>query len=656
MTQDFKNNILAWLTGKYQEENPNPNLPSFIGTQGTTNNFYNDLTNTLEQLEIVDIIQTTFKADNYDLLVAYGNYYDSNSDVYRGFICIFDETGATKQIITQYSSGTKMRCFVSLNITNDGMFCGVDSTSNQGNRRVILLNNFVLKKPSSEEYEVTLRNSYLIPNSQQAYNPANNYTSTIKGIKKSPNEAVYLIYGNKDTTISGNTLSMPFVTKFKINVGSTNEWQDYTYSNNAINVYVYDLYVSDWENLFFQIGAFDYVNSNGNCWYTEYSVSASDTYTFTRSLKNRLYQGAMSGIAFGFGNISILNSNDAYVSYYIRIENAYTFEIYLDKINRSTGVKTSIYYLDSSPALLSKFPEIRQVQGEIFAQIPYWQKNAPTGKVKVGHIINDILYTEDLADMDTSTGLEAFYVTGTYNLYTCNSVISQYDDDTEEYINTLYSTQQIYNSFNYNGVAYNGLNGMVPNSAILYDENNNILFARNLYNKTLSGNTTTSTLEVPNAFLNDINISKQELYSETNNLLNNIASNIQKNIYETLNINFINTLLISNQNDPNNEIENIDGSSRLNNSVSLTNDFDNAKAIKYKINYEDDTSITKTFKDSEIIYNNNSAYYEFYVYTGQLITTIDIISNDETTIYQSIDTSSLEINKLYKIKQNVEII
>lgn len=657
MTQGFKNNILAWLTGKYESENPGTNLPSFINTKQTTgDNFYDDLQNSLNSVEIYDVIQTTFKADNYNLLVAYGDYYDENSNVYRGFICIFDETGKTQQIITEYSSGTKMRRFVTLNITDDGMFYGVDSTSNFGNRRVILLNNFVLKKPSSENYEVTLRNSYLIPNSQQAYNPINNYTSRIKGIKKSPTEATYLIYGEKDTTISGSTLSMPFVTKFKINVGSTNEWQDYTYSNNAINVYVFDLYVSDWENLFFQIGAFDYVNSNGNCWYSEYSISASDTYTFSRSLKNRLYQGTMNGISFGMWGIDILNENDVYVSYSIKIESALKYELFLDKIDRSSGNKTNIYDLESDPTISTMSIEIRQVQGEIFIQIPYYPKNALGGAVKVGHIINDTLYTIDIAEMDGTTRPRVFYIVGTYNLYTCNSIIRQYNEELEESQNILYSTQQIYNPFNYNGIAYNGLNAMVPNSAILYDENNDILFARNLYNKTLSGNTTTSTLEVPNAFLNDITIAKQQLFSETNNILNEIASNIQKNIYETLNINFINTLLIENQNDPNNEIENIEGSIRLNNSISLTTDYDNAKAIKYKINYADETNIIKTFKDSEIVYNNNTAYYEFYIYTGQLITTIDIISNDEATIYQSIDTSNLELNKLYKLKQNVEII
>ena len=43
---------------------------------------------------------------------------------------------------------------------------------------------------------------------------------------------------------------------------------------------------------------------------------------------------------------------------------------------------------------------------------------------------------------------------------------------------------------------------------------------------------------------------------------------------------------------------------------------------------------------------------------GSAISNIQIISNDEATIYQEIDISnlSLEIGKYYNFKQNVEII
>ena len=177
-----------------------------------------------------------------------------------------------------------------------------------------------------------------------------------------------------------------------------------------------------------------------------------------------------------------------------------------------------------------------------------------------------------------------------------------------------------------------------------------------MYNKTVNNNTTISTIEVPNTYLNDTNIAKQNLLSNTNKLLNSNNQNISKNIYETLNINFANTLVIKNSNNPLNEIINLQGSSRLNSSISSFADYEETKGTKCKVNYTNGNS--NVFNIEIIDYLGNMAVLEFNVYVGSAISNIQIISNDETTIYQEIDTSnlSLEIGKYYNFKQNVEII
>jgi len=58
--------------------------------------------------------------------------------------------------------------FLTLNVANDGLFYGVDNDSNN-KRRFTLLNNFVLKLPNQENYEITLRNSYNVPNNKFAW-------------------------------------------------------------------------------------------------------------------------------------------------------------------------------------------------------------------------------------------------------------------------------------------------------------------------------------------------------------------------------------------------------------------------------------------------------------------------------------------------------
>ena len=197
---------------------------------------------------------------------------------------------------------------------------------------------------------------------------------------------------------------------------------------------------------------------------------------------------------------------------------------------------------------------------------------------------------------------------------------------------------------------------MIPKSGILYDESEVVIFARNLYNKTVNNNTTISTIEVPNTYLNDTNIAKQNLLSNTNKLLNSNTQNISKNIYETLNINFANTLVIKNSNNPLNEIINLQGASRLNSSISSLADYEETKGTKYKVNYTNGNS--NVFNIDNIDYSGNMAILDFNVYVGSAISNIQIISNDEATIYQEIDTSnlSLEIGKYYNFKQNVEII
>ena len=197
---------------------------------------------------------------------------------------------------------------------------------------------------------------------------------------------------------------------------------------------------------------------------------------------------------------------------------------------------------------------------------------------------------------------------------------------------------------------------MVPNQGILYDSQNKPIFARNLYNKVITGRSTNSSIQVPNTYLNDVTITKQNLLSETNSILISNSQTITKNIYETLNINFINNLQISNENDETNSILNPIGASRLNNSISETTDYDNTKALKIKINYADNTNYIIQLKESQIDKISDTSYmYDFDIYVPKSITNIQIISNDETTVYQTI-TSTFEVGKFYNITQMVEIV
>lgn len=236
-----------------------------------------------------------------------------------------------------------------------------------------------------------------------------------------------------------------------------------------------------------------------------------------------------------------------------------------------------------------------------------------------------------------------FYYKNNYNLV--NLYAPMYSD-----INTTKKITLDYNSINYNGEGYGNVNSLVPNKARLYDNNNKMIFARNLYNKVINANTTISTLNVPNINLNNIIIYNKSLIGETNYVLMNNQEEITKNIYENLNINFYVTLRMINNNNPNNQIFNQVGSNRINLSVSSVKDYNNAKATKIRINYSDNS-----FKIQNIIFDLvREAYTEFIVYVNKNIASIDFISNDENTIYNTI-RPEFEVGKYYKISQSVYV-
>ena len=136
-----------------------------------------------------------------------------------------------------------------------------------------------------------------------------------------------------------------------------------------------------------------------------------------------------------------------------------------------------------------------------------------------------------------------------------------------------------------------------------------------------------------------------------NNELVNATGGYSTNIYEELMINFVNTLLMINKNDPNNIIENFLGSSRLNNSISLTKDYSNTTATKIKINYTDNTNKIQNINWSLV---DNYYQTDMLIYVGKQIENIQIISEDENTIYQTIE-GNFTTGKFYSIKQNVSI-
>ena len=256
----------------------------------------------------------------------------------------------------------------------------------------------------------------------------------------------------------------------------------------------------------------------------------------------------------------------------------------------------------------------------------------------------------DIENSWSSLAIKRYWVYNLYNEYIIN-YINRDSHDSPYYLVTY---KMVYNQNNYNGLKYKDKSMLVPTQGLLFDSDNNLVFARNLYNLKVYNNQTMATINVPNNLLNNVTISNENLYSSTSYELIDNTQTINKNVYENLYINYINAITMQNRN-TNDYSYNLQGSSRLNISSGKDLDYENAKATKIRVTYDDETSyITKV---SSTLVNNVYRYsIGVRVPSDTNIQKIEIISNDEVTTYQTISNLNLENNKYYVITQDVHVV
>lgn len=616
MQNEFKERILQYLVGDYSTETGNNNL--IVGPGASIGS-----TNVIDEINDINgtILGKTNSQDG-QFTIIYGKH--SNS---KGFIALCENNLKFIQLFTKYEGGTDLPVIKYLHSAEDGTFYGI--SENNSNNYLLMLNNFTLTLTGT--YSVKFKQSYLLDGDLQ------NAHFEIYGSKvfKKPETGQYIFIVPLTYTTNPDTINQIIVSFFTINFGEENEWQHNTYNvllsldygaNNPEQVRSFDTYAS-W------IGD-DYVvkisgKNLAGTQLTEYKLNNDTTLiTETHTIST------IGTITMGKGNLIIKDYNYTYYgfigtnNYYVYRESTSDIEEIAAVSKYQPGGYAENFYMTIS-------------NGKI-VYCCYTTYDDWTFLGMIDGNINYSISTEYI--MYSLSDGTIFNVSNIYNLYTLS-----YADNTDfGSMNNF-----IYNSNNYNGQDYQDYNSMVPNSGVLYN-NNSIIFARNLYNKIINANTTESIIEIPNAYLNDTTITKEQLYSQTNSLLNEETQQINKNIYEKLYINFFNTITMSNQNNPNDIIYNIQGATRLNQSISNNNHYDNVKIGRIVVNYEDETNyVINNFTLS----NNSTTSYtiSFKVYVEKAINNIQIQSFDGNTTYQTIQPN-LEIGKLYELTQDVSII
>lgn len=622
MTQDYKENLLKYFTGNLDIENGN-NIPSFENSETLNKNIAENINTILTNEQNANAVVALGKLYNemYEEYLIYG-YYKNTSDNYYGFIYLVDSNLNEIQMITEFASGTKLFPITALNQAEDNNIYGLTFSIGEYDMisKVLLLNNIFASGLISGEYEVILRNDYVIP---YHYNQAPYRQNRII---KSPDGATYYIIFNED--------GKERIIKFVINVGASNEWSEAILPVAFYTRFDVKLDKSSGEENLYIYG----IDTDNPSSYYEYKIY-NDTATLVKKITlpylvqflSQIYVKDINNIylflmytSVGKGGIYKINNN--------QVDTIYEYNL----VYGDTGYKVS-------------YCTIFEINNGVYFYLDF--RDTSDTKLYIGYIKNDNSYILNLVGSYDGVEIFAglydyvdFYYRNKYNLV-------------EMYFplySTINTTKKIvfdYNSINYNGEAYSNTNLLVPTKAMLFDSNNKMIFARNLYNKVINANTTISTLNVPNTNLNDVTIYKQSLIGETNYVLMNNQDNITKNIYENLNINFYTTLRMINNNDSNNPIFNQQGSNRINSSVSSIKDYNNAKVNKIRINYSDNTN---KILNIDFTITARDCYTEFMIYIDKEISSIDFISNDENTIYNTI-RPEFEIGKYYKISQSVYV-
>ena len=649
MTDEFKQTLFNYLIGKLPNE------------KGTTEEIFKEI-NEIPRSEWIENTPTDWKnnfkyegviqVQNSELIILYGGFYDNNNEV-KGIITILNENFIPIKSIYQYNSGTYLRYIQQMGQNSDGTFYAIDCpdfpkdkswsfTTSQ--KRFIILNNFT--QQINNDYILSLQKSYIFPNEYLNF--------YCRKIFKDVNSSHYVMVGNYLRDQSSPSFDGIRVIELEVNVGSENSWSKI--DDDGTGWLLGDSYV-DFEdnNYYLRVLLNDTARSSKNLylWTKDYSSSNATLNSFkefnfhpyvdsinyeNQSVfinKNELYF-VQNNQRWGISG----NPNEKYIGlYYYNDESKELETIYEKYLGNYDYCNLEAIYITQANGDIYLQYNTNIIEGENYLADYYYQR--------VEKVWSPILLGKN---KPFYYGRRAIYVEQKFNLL---NIILYMTYPPSDLTWQIYTVKENYNSSNYNGEPYINTNSLIPSSAEIYS-NNSLVFARNLYNKTINNNITVSTVEIPNTYLNSIDLTSKNLLSETNLTMIADTNVTQKNIYETMFLNFINVLQVADRNNAT-QVLNQEASTYLNNAINTDDSYDGAKLYnKVIINYQDGST-----KESSYSLENTtetSTVIAFGLYIDKLVNNAEIVSNDKTMTYQTIDLSSLELNKNYSIKQKLEVV
>lgn len=648
MTEQFKQTLFDYLTGKLDfQQGANDEIFKEINVL-PVNYWPRDdviLPSHWNNFRYEGLIQV----QNSELLVLYGGYLTIDNEP-RGILTILDNKFKPIKSFFQFDSGTFLQYIMCMIQESDGTFTMTtcpdfprdeEWSFTSSTKKFTMVNNFA--QQVNNDYVLTMNKSYDMPYK-------NNY---VRKMVKDPNSSHYVLLCS--ILSDRNSFDKSRIIEVKINVGSENEW---SYTDTEENWLLGDSYVefdSNSNSFVELILTRTLANDNRiGLWTKNFDDSS---YTFS-TIHTFSYKPYIDGHQINNQSV-FLNKNELYFVqnnqhwgnygtpeskyiglYYCNIQSGEFKTIYEKYLGEFDYCNIeSIYITENNNKLYIEFNDNIQSTDNGTVADYYFQRleNDQWNPIKISEN-RHFIYNR-----------RALYVNNQFNLlnwfpYMINPQ-SQYW--------YMLNIKENYSESKYNGQPYINTNAMIADNAEIYS-NGSLVFARGLYNKSLNGNTTVATVEVPNNYLNNIDITSKNLLSETNLTMIEDTNMTQKNIYETLYINFINTLLIADRNNDT-QVLNQQASTYLNTQINDDGGYSKAQIYpKVIITYQDNSTKEIAFEYQNI--EDTSADIVFALYIDQPMQSAEIVSNDKSMIYQTINLTNLEQEKYYVIRQNLKII
>jgi len=646
MTEDYKKNILNYITNMITQTAPTTD-EIFVNQESITREkWINFIPSVWSNFRYEGMVAPDETATGLGVL--YGGYLDNDNNSH-GIITLFNNDFEPVKTIYEYSSGTPLRYIQYMKQAEDGTFYFIDDTASSfaqreqvitSQKRFVMVNNFTIQNSLTNDYEVNLRTSYIFSGDY-----VNFYC---KNMFKNPNSSHYIFFGAAvDTTSFYRTLK---IIGLKVNVGEANEWTLYVNSQNRLFGSAYALFDED-DNVMFRclntntLASARTIDCTSKTYTGTVQTNSIVTFDFRPYVDDDGYK--KQSVFLSMDEVYFVQNNqrwgttgtpdNKYIGLYKYVFSTDTLTtIYEKSLGSYDRCNLEAIYIDKCDTDIYVQYNTNIIENPDYTADYYFQRlaNDTWNPILIGETENFVYYQRIMFVKSNFNLLQVY-------LYAVNPRSATWFQ---------YLIKEDYNVLNYNGESYIDYNSTVPSKAEVYS-NNSLVFARNLYNLTTNDNQSNSTVVIPNSYLNNVDLTNQNLLSETNSELVNNEQTITKNIYETLYLNFINTINVIDE-DTNTNYPNTASYINVNINTGTQNNYDSTSLCKARINWLNSSEVIPIAWES---IDNNHKQIDFSLYIQNPIISVDLISADELTTYMTIDTSGLETGNTYEITQKLRI-